>query len=107
MLLDEQRVVTGLEKMRRRQCNFNSGGRPARRRSAVKDRPSALIVNLPPRSLGHNAGERSAVRNNSRPSVHQYCKSSVAQGNSGTVNTVRRRGPDPVVPLAHRTVMAP
>jgi hypothetical protein len=58
-----------------------------------------LIVNLLPRSLGHNAGERSAVRNSCRPSVHQYCKSSTAQGNSGTVSTVRRRGPDPVVPF--------
>lgn len=29
------------------------------------------------------------------------------RGSAGTVNTVRRRGPDPVVPFAHRTVMAP
>jgi hypothetical protein len=41
------------------------------------------------------------------PSVHQYCKSSTAQENSGDVSTVRRRGPDPLVPLAHRTVSAP
>ena len=111
MLLDEQRVVAGLEQMRGvgvpKRSRLSSGGSPARWRNAVNDRPSALSVNLPPRSLGHNAGERSAVLNSLRPSVHQYCKSSTAQENSGEVSTVRRRGPDPLVPLAHRTVTAP
>jgi hypothetical protein len=64
---------------------FNSAGRPASCRNAVKDRPRARSVNLPPRSLGHNAGERSAVPNRFRPSAHQYCKSSTAQANSGEV----------------------
>jgi hypothetical protein len=67
-------------------------------RNVVKDRPRALRVNLPPGSLGHRAGEQSAVVNNPRPSAHQYSKSSTAQENSGDVSTVRRRGPDPLVP---------
>jgi hypothetical protein len=50
-------------------CRLSSGGRPARWRNAVKDRPNGLSVNRPPRSLGHNAGERSAVLNSWRPSL--------------------------------------
>jgi hypothetical protein len=57
------------------------------------------------RSLDHNAGERSAVVNSWRPSLHQYSKSSTAHANSGDVSTVRRRGPDPLVPLAHARLM--
>lgn len=39
-------------------------------------------------------------------SEHQYLKRSITQGNPGDVRTVLRRGPDPFVPLAQRTVSA-
>jgi hypothetical protein len=64
LLLDEQRVgVPQTVQLQLRQT------RPAR--SALNERPRALMVNLLPRSLGHIAGERSAVRNSSPPPVHQ------------------------------------
>lgn len=43
-----------------------------------------------------------------RPSGEsQYSRSPTTQSNSGTVSTVRRRGPEPLVPLAQRTWSAP
>ena len=42
-------------------ARLSSCGRPVRCGNAANDTPKALIVDLPPRSLGHNAGERSAV----------------------------------------------
>ena len=88
----------------RRECMDSPVGSPARLRKVRKERSSVRRAMHPPRSPGHRFSDRSAVGKRARPAGEsQKSSRPITQSNSGLVSTVRRRGPDPLVPFAYRT----
>ena len=106
--LDERGIIPGLDLVSdvrkcRRECMDSPAGNPARARKVLNERSNVRSVMRPPRSPGHRLSDRSAVGKRARPAGEsQNSSRPTTQLNSGLVRTVRRRGPDPLVPFAYR-----